>query len=404
MGGIHIPPQNSKCVKCTTSCINESLKCSVCKYYVHLHCSELPVYQLTHYYTSRYSYACYKCVQNKLENEYVKTSSFIENLLATAPSEITPTDDASSQIPSYQPPNDNIVIDSASLQAQSEPFHALTEIIAINTKNKFNLLNDTVELSSSTNDNEISNILYSSASPDSSFASTNSDIITCAQRVKTPTPIQSPQPGSIKSDTIKSAILCRFFKQNCCRYGKMGVKCNYNHPKLCEKFKDHGPNPNNGCMKGSNCEFFHQPLCESSFTNLWCYDDKCRKMHLKHTKRIRKTYSTDEQQTEEQKQCSKYSFLEEKIQQLTAKISNITQALELSSHLWFQTPSAQTYSQPPPFTPPPPPPGFPHHPPYSPPPPPPQQQQITQESYRYPLLHQSSPPYQTSPPPPIILS
>ena len=85
--------------------------------------------------------------------------------------------------------------------------------------------------------------------------------------------------------------VCPFYLRGKCQYGRFGTKkvggktCPKKHPTLCRKFSSHGTIRQFGCTKGSECKYYHQPLCKSSELRHQCYNPDCQNHHLKHTRR-----------------------------------------------------------------------------------------------------------------------
>ena len=323
MGALQVPETIQNCNKCTNSCNKESLKCTQCRKYIHAICSQLPVYQLIQYYKSGCKYVCSGCVQNNYIAEYETLSQFIESLNSTGVSSEETSQSTPSTTQSPDPPID---------------------VITINTENRFQILNDSVEL----NSNEPQNVSLQNSSlnsPDLSFTSTSSsDYIECGQRVNhitspkvphsqtlsqllpTLTPESQHQPlynaVEINSDSKKKDILCRFFRQNVCKHGRDGINCLYYHPQICEKYKNYGPYKTKGCNKGDSCELFHPFLCKTSVENSNCFDRKCRNMHLLKTKRIRDICTDDEEYKRSNRQNEQNS-LDKRFLDINTKISDM---------------------------------------------------------------------------------
>ena len=66
-----------------------------------------------------------------------------------------------------------------------------------------------------------------------------------------------------------------------------GRKCNFAHPKRCQRYCQYGDGGENGCHGGRSCEFMHPILCKFSLKFRCCINLKCRFTHLKFTKRYR---------------------------------------------------------------------------------------------------------------------
>ena len=95
------------------------------------------------------------------------------------------------------------------------------------------------------------------------------------------------------SGAVKLEDVCDLYLQKRCRHGwsgnkkVQGVTCTKKHPLLCRKFTSYGTTRRQGCQKGSNCRYFHPPLCKNSEVKRQCFNPNCRNTHLKFTDRVR---------------------------------------------------------------------------------------------------------------------
>ena len=94
--------------------------------------------------------------------------------------------------------------------------------------------------------------------------------------------------ASHKNDKVgekdeRKRTLCRFYNNGRC---KKGLDCNFDHPKICNKFRQFGNIKHNekGCK--DSCTFFHPNVCRESQKNKTCKWSECRFYHLKGTKKI----------------------------------------------------------------------------------------------------------------------
>lgn len=84
--------------------------------------------------------------------------------------------------------------------------------------------------------------------------------------------------------------LCKPYSQGKCPHGVRGNKkvdgeiCPKEHPKKCFRYIKFG-STTKGCKKGSNCGYYHPPLCKFSVRSRKCTNDKCTYPHLKGTVR-----------------------------------------------------------------------------------------------------------------------
>ena len=88
------------------------------------------------------------------------------------------------------------------------------------------------------------------------------------------------------------AEVCPFYLKGKCRHGRLGTKmvrgstCAKKHPQICRKFSNYGTTRRLGCTRGSDCKYFHRPLCKNSELKRECYNKDCKNHHLKHTRRF----------------------------------------------------------------------------------------------------------------------
>jgi hypothetical protein len=78
--------------------------------------------------------------------------------------------------------------------------------------------------------------------------------------------------------------VCKFYRQNKCRY-KNPKECKFLHPRPCKKLVQHGTNEQRGCTLGKKCSEYHPIMCRDSLTKGICFNESCRKSHIRGTKR-----------------------------------------------------------------------------------------------------------------------
>ena len=78
---------------------------------------------------------------------------------------------------------------------------------------------------------------------------------------------------------------CIHYKNNRCKHGISGKNCDYRHPKPCKNVWHLETKQKNGCSKGRTCEFLHPKVCRTSINKHECFNDNCKFMHIKGTKR-----------------------------------------------------------------------------------------------------------------------
>ena len=99
--------------------------------------------------------------------------------------------------------------------------------------------------------------------------------------------------------------ICRFYKQGNCRFGRKGADCPYDHPQACRKLLKHGKRSPNGCTKGQKCEYYHPRMCSTSITKGECYNNDCKFVHVKNTKRKKESKSSEGDPKENPKENKK---------------------------------------------------------------------------------------------------
>ena len=132
------------------------------------------------------------------------------------------------------------------------------------------------------------------------------------QNQNTQTPTNTEQ-GQVKKD------ICRFYIKGTCRYGLRGNNCPYDHPQACKKLLNFGTSGNLGCDKGNTCSFYHPKMCQDSIMKQECYNNDCKLVHRKGTKR-KPTYNKQETMAKETDQDNHSTFLEQAMMSLEKKI------------------------------------------------------------------------------------
>ena len=72
MPSISVSPFETNCYKCRDPLMEEALKCARCSMWMHLRCSDLPVYILLRYKTSQAQYICRACILGEGDEESLK--------------------------------------------------------------------------------------------------------------------------------------------------------------------------------------------------------------------------------------------------------------------------------------------------------------------------------------------
>ena len=94
-------------------------------------------------------------------------------------------------------------------------------------------------------------------------------------------------PAPTKPPTSQKTALCKFYRNNKCKYGISGKGCQYRHEPPCSRIIKHGLGGRYGC--NSKCEKFHPKMCRTSLQNRECFRDNCTFKHLPNTKRKKET-------------------------------------------------------------------------------------------------------------------
>ena len=91
---------------------------------------------------------------------------------------------------------------------------------------------------------------------------------------------KSTPPPKKESDERKKTT-CKFYRNGKCLRGK---ECKFDHPNICQKFRQFGLKALNekGCADG--CKAYHPNACRDSLKNKTCWRKDCRFYHLKGTK------------------------------------------------------------------------------------------------------------------------
>lgn len=264
MGKKDLPAPESKCMSCGQDCIFECFKCAKCKLYVHTKCSDMPDYYCVYYFTSRMEYKCRGCIQSD-SSDYNMELAWVVDI----------AEREHKQLDTVQPKP------SPTRTSDSEDFSQLDSEVGANETN--------IDPTRNKKRGSISELTARSTKPKRKAAQANSGNTVDAPGDGS----ASTQPGGSSSvaapesgDTTSKTRICRFYRVNKCRFGKLGKNCPYLHPKLCDRYKNNGTNPKGGCKRGNECKFFHPKICHSSHKSRECFKHECNYLHLKGTKRF----------------------------------------------------------------------------------------------------------------------
>ncbi len=87
-------------------------------------------------------------------------------------------------------------------------------------------------------------------------------------------------------NTLKNAKpehICKFYAKGICKYGKLGAKCNFLHPRKCRNML-----ARDTCRFRTGCRYFHPKLCQFSIRDKKCYNLRCPEFHVRGTQRYRR--------------------------------------------------------------------------------------------------------------------
>lgn len=98
------------------------------------------------------------------------------------------------------------------------------------------------------------------------------------ETVNVPQDVGDTPPAGRKPQTPP---LCRHYKRGQCRHGASGTsggKCNFSHPKVCNKYVNFGKFSDKGC-NDPNCSKWHPKICFAGVNTGNCSRAKCRYYH-----------------------------------------------------------------------------------------------------------------------------
>ena len=87
--------------------------------------------------------------------------------------------------------------------------------------------------------------------------------------------------GDDQFSTKSVKPVCKFYANGKCRFSK---ECRFQHPKICQKFRNHGDRKSDQKGCDGKCNEFHPNVCRNSLKNKACPYKECRFYHLKGTK------------------------------------------------------------------------------------------------------------------------
>lgn len=230
-----VPPGDASCTTCGESMSMAAPRCEECKRFTHVKCTEIPIYQLVHYFNSRIAYFCKDCMRAKYE-DYDEVLAKIEDCMegrgggtAVDVSDSTANEsetNGSSTEPSAPPASQVLTQQSQVLTQQSQR------------------------------------------------------IASVAQQTRRIVEKGRTADGNGENSKRRQQNICRYYKKGSCKFGRKGNGCAYDHPQICVKFQRHGENVN-GCRRGTKCDKFHPHICKYSSDGNHCGDERCKRLHLR---------------------------------------------------------------------------------------------------------------------------
>ena len=213
MHAISRSPPETNCAKCVMQLESEGLKCSRCTAWMHLRCSDLPIYMLLRLKTSQASYVCRGCVLKEgNESSLKEAEEYIETIM----------------------------------QKEKEATESAAEASI--------LLENSQSIGDGSTPQQVEN---------------SKSVNTCENDPKI------DESGNLASSTKKPT--CKFFLRRSCKHGRRGTACKFDHPKLCFKYTKNGDmkggckagsqckyvhpklcsSYRTGVCKRKNCSFYH---------------------------------------------------------------------------------------------------------------------------------------------------
>ena len=215
------------CETCQIPVCEEALKCNKCSLLCHLGCSGFPEYQLVRFAITRCSYLCRGCLTLE-EADYKKGADIVKRLLAAEAAVI-----GAMASENEDPVNNDQTADGQTVESTGS-----------------------VPIQTGSNPQEFQN-----RNAESSEEVNNGP----------------------SADARRKKTICKFYRTRTCKYGTLGERCLFDHPKKCLKYITHGSKTSRGCKKGKECSFYHPPLCWSSVNNGTCHKTDCKFQHIRGT-------------------------------------------------------------------------------------------------------------------------
>ena len=260
---IELPPADTYCTICSNQFVLECLKCQKCKHFIHTDCSELPVYAIVNFFKSRSQYTCEQCARKNVGEQVDRLFAQVLSVVLKekeTKQQINPKQNTVEEIDTIDSENGGLINDGGSVNQQSllPPNHRHDPPDPHNNNHT------------------------TGEQADHQFTTDN---------------------GQQSQTNLSKDKVCYFYKNNKCKFGRRGENCPYAHPKLCFKYKINGCDLVRGCKNGNNCPYLHPPICNGSMRRRECFNENCKRLHLKGTRRYPSNYpETEQQQQQQQKQ------------------------------------------------------------------------------------------------------
>ena len=100
-------------------------------------------------------------------------------------------------------------------------------------------------------------------------------------------PKDSARKKSPKKKSKKKEQICPKLMEGVCPHGASGKECEFTHKKKCNRYINYGTKEmhKGGCRFGEDCYYLHPKMCQNSATLNTCYNESCKLVHLRFTKR-----------------------------------------------------------------------------------------------------------------------
>lgn len=124
-----------------------------------------------------------------------------------------------------------------------------------------------------------------------------------------PEKVGDKEPSSPVEKPDSKSKLCRFYRNNKCKYGISGKGCAFHHAPPCPKILKHGLGGKSGCSV--ECDKFNPKMCRTSLARKECFRGNCTYKHLPNT--LRKKESIKDKKVEVAQQPTKEKTAKPKV-------------------------------------------------------------------------------------------